>query len=219
MRRAELLRKAVRKAKADIKVSPNNPCPFLRALVQQGLLRDDVEAIGDVTSTIVKVAKTGDGSPNLPSIAIRAIALIANGLGPIAIVQTGLRGLRLDALRNGPLDKKGVGSRILDSHAVVNEAELERLKEFASDKEAADGTTEPGLDNADLTRMMDANFARAEGNRRGIDRKLMDGEWPELLKVMGKPGKKGRYLSIAEIRRLFVERTLPERMMQKLMVS
>jgi hypothetical protein len=206
----------MQKARIDIKVSPNNPCPVLRALVQQELLRDDVASIGDVTSTIMRVANAGEGSPSLSSIAIRAIALIANGLGPVAVVQSGLRGLRLDAIRNGPLDKKGAGSRILDSHAFVNEAELERVKGFASDKQAADGTAEPGLDDADLTRMMDENFARAEGNRRGIDRKLMDGEWPVLLKVMGKDGKDGRYLSFAEVRSLFVDRTLPERMMKKL---
>ena len=206
----------MQKARVDIKVSPNNPCPVLRALVQQELLRDDVASIGDVTSTIMRVANAGEGSPSLSSIAIRAIAFIANGLGPVAVVQSGLRGLRLDAIRNGPLDKKGAGSRILDSHAFVNEAELERVKGFASDKQAADGTAEPGLDDADLTRMMDENFARAEGNRRGIDRKLMDGEWPVLLKVMGKDGKDGRYLSFAEVRSLFVDRTLPERMMKKL---
>ena len=68
------------------------------------------------------------------------------------------------------------------------------------------------MDLADLTRMMDANFARAKGARRLIDRKLMDGEWPVLLKVMGKAGKKGRYLSVLEVRRLFVDRSLPTRM-------
>jgi hypothetical protein len=206
----------MREAKEEIKVSPNNPCPILRALVQQGLLRDDVASIGEVTSTVMRVANAGEGNPSLSSIAIRAIVLIANGLSPGAVLQTGLHGLRLDAIRNGPLDKKGVGSRVLDSQAVVNEAELERLKSFAIDKQAADGTVELGLDDIDLTRMMDENFARAEGNRRWIDRKLMDGEWPVLLQVMGKEGKDGRYLSFAEVRSLFVDRTLPERMLKKL---
>jgi hypothetical protein len=81
---------------------------------------------------------------------------------------------------------------------------------------AADGTVEPGLDAADLKRMMDANFARAEGHRRAIDRALMDGEWPILLKVMGKRGKAGRYLSLADVRTLFVDRAFPARMMSKL---
>ena len=57
-------------------VSVNNPCPFLRALVAQGRLPDDKAPIGVVTKTIVDVAKTGDGVPDLPGAAIRAIALL-----------------------------------------------------------------------------------------------------------------------------------------------
>ncbi len=202
--------------KNDIEVSPNNPCPFLRASVQQGLLNDDVASIGEVTDTVLRVSKAGSESPNLPSLAIRAIALIANGLGPITIAKSAFRGVRLDALRNGPLDKKGAGSRILDTHGLVSETELNRLAQFASDKKAADETLEPGLDAADLTRFMDENFARAEGHRRGIDRKLMNGEWPALLNLMGKEGQDGRYISIAEVRNLFLNRIFPERMMMKL---
>lgn len=197
-------------------VSPNNPCPFLRALVAQGLLADDVVSLGTVTSTIVKVANAGDGQPELPAAAIRAIALVANGLTPLQMARNGFGGLRLNELRNGPLDKKGAGSRILDAKAKVNQKELARLGEFASEKTDANGHTEPGLDLEELERMMDANFERAAGHRRSIDRKLMDGEWPILLKVMGKQGKTGRYLSLKEVGELFVERRLPERMSGRL---
>jgi hypothetical protein len=93
---------------------------------------------------------------------------------------------------------------------------LDRLDAFASDQQDADGQTERGLNIDDLKRMMDANFERAAGRRRRIDRRLMDGEWPILLQVMGKHGKAGRYLSVAEVRNLFVERRLPERMVKKL---
>jgi len=196
-------------------VSPNNPCPFLRALVAQGQLADDVEATGEVARVIVDVASTGDGKPRLPSTAIRAIALIANGLGPLQLARNGLRGVRLDELRNGPLDKKGAGSRILDASARVDEAELARLDEFASEKRDAQGRTERGLDLAELQRMMNANFERAAGHRRMIDRRLMEGEWPILLKVMGKEGPGGRYLSVAKVRDLFIERRLPERMTKR----
>lgn len=197
-------------------VSPNNPCPFLRALVVQGLLADDVVSLGTVTSTIVKVANAGDGQPELPAAAIRAIALVANGLTPLQMARNGFGGLRLDELRNGPLDKKGAGSRILDAKAKVDPKELARLEEFASEKTDADDHTEPGLDLGELQRMMDANFERAAGRRRSIDRKLMDGEWPILLKVMGKQGRTGRYLSLKEVGELFVERRLPERMSSRL---
>ncbi len=200
-------------------VSPNNPCPFLRALVAQGRLADDVEALGDVAKVIVDVASSGDGRPKLPATAIRAIALIANGLGPLQLARTGLRGVRLNELRNGPLDKKGAGSRILDVCARVDEAELARLDEFASDKSDAQGRSERGLDLAELQRMMNANFERAAGRRRMIDRRLMEGEWPVLLKVMGKDGRSGRYLSVAEVRDLFIERRLPQRMSKRLPVN
>ena len=137
--------------KAD--VSPNNPCAFLRALVSQGMLPDDVAGLGEISKTIVKTAKAGDGSPQLPAAAIRR---------------------------------------------------------------DANGRADPGLTLDDLKRMMDANFAHAKGRRRVIDRRLMDGEWPILLKVMGKQGKRGRYLSVKEVRQLFVDRRLPQRMSRRL---
>ena len=198
------------------KVSPNNPCPFLRMLVAQGLLDDRGATIGDATEAIERVAATGEGSPQLPGIAIRLIALLANGLGPGALLGNGLDGVKLDKLRNGPLDKQSAGSRILDARARVRPAELDRLKEFASLKDTTGGGREWGLDAKEITVMMDANYARAEGHRRLIDRQLMNGEWPVLLDVMGKDGKHGRYLSLREIRALFVERRLPVRMMKRL---
>jgi hypothetical protein len=62
--------------------------------------------------------------------------------------------------------------------------------------------------------MMDANFARAAGHRRRLDRRLMNGEWPVLLRVIGKNSGPARYLSLAELRTLFVERRLPDRVRQ-----
>ena len=197
-------------------VSPDNPCPFLRALVAHGLLPDDVVAIKDVTKTIVRVSKTGDGGKALPAVAIRAIALIANGLSPLQLARNAFRGLRLNALRNGPLDKRGAGTRILDHSAEIAPAELDRLDQFGSDKVAEDGSVERGLSASEIVRMMDANFERAKGRRRRVDRSLMNGEWPILLRVLGKQGKSGRCLSVADVRRLSVERQLPERMISRL---
>jgi hypothetical protein len=198
------------------KVSPNNPCPFLRMLVAQGLLDDRVATIGDTTAVIERVAATGDGAPQLPGIAIRLIALLANGIGPAALLDNGLHGVKLNQLRNGPLDKQGAGSRILDKRAQVRPAELERLKDFAAMKAKVGGGRELGLDAEDLDRMMDANIARAGDKRRLVDRQLMNGEWPVLLQVMGKEGMEGRYLSVREVRALFVERRLPARMRARL---
>jgi len=75
---------------------------------------------------------------------------------------------------------------------------------------------ERGLGIQQLRTMMDANFSRAAGKRRRIDRALMNGEWPILLRVMGKTSVDGRYLSMSELRTLFVEQRLPPRITQRL---
>ena len=136
--------------------------------------------------------------------------------GPATLLDNSLNGVKLNHLRKGPFDKQGAGSRILDKRAQVRPEELERLKAYASQKTTAGGGRELGLDAADIERMMDANYARAEGARRVIDRQIMNGEWPVLLDVMGKDGANGRYLSLREIRGLFEERRLPTRMGKRL---
>jgi hypothetical protein len=44
----------------------------------------------------------------------------------------------------------------------------------------------------------------------------MEGEWPILLRVMGKNSTQGRYLSVIELRTLFVSMRLPQRITQRL---
>lgn len=197
-------------------VSPNDPCPVLRALVGEGLLPDGTAPFGEVADGAVRVGEAGDGSPRLPGAAISAIALIANSLGPLDVARNATGGLRLDALRDGPLDKKGAGAGILDANARVVRAELDRLDDFAGDRVDADGRRERGLALDDLRRMMDANFERAAGRQRAIDRGLMDGEWPVLLKVVGQDGPGGRYLALSEVRDLFERLRLPQRMRARL---
>jgi hypothetical protein len=144
------------------------------------------------------------------------IAMIANGLGPVRLARSVREGTQLDALRGGPLDKRGVGSRVLDAAGRIDENELARLDQFAADKVDSSGAVERGLGTDQLRAMMDANFARAVGKRRRIDLALMQGEWPILLRVMGKTSVEGRYLSLAELRGLFVEQRLPPRITQRL---
>lgn len=198
---------------AQLPVSSGNPCPFLRALVASGKLQDGVEPLSNMVSVIGGVAKHGESTPALTAPGIYAIAMVANGIGPLAVLKTNLNGVRLNELRNGPFDKKGVGSRILDAAGMVDAKQLARLQEFASPKITGNGNSEPGLDSADINRFLDANFERAKGKRRLVDRSLMNGEFPVLLKVMGKDSPSGRYLSVAEVEELFVRRRLPERIM------
>lgn len=197
-------------------VSANNPCPFLRALVSTGQLSDDREPLSKVAAVVAATARAGDGHPVLPRQAVFAIASVANGLSPLALFGAQWHGLQLNALRGGPLDKKGVGSGILDARGAIDAKELARLREFAKEKTDGDGMSELGLGLPELRAYMDANFARAAGRRRSVDRTLMVGEWPVLLKVMGKAGPGGRYLSLLEVIDLFKNRRFPERMNKRL---
>jgi hypothetical protein len=183
-------------------VSANNPCPFLRALVAGDFLADHVEPLSVIADTVVAAS-------DLPRAPVYLIAMVANGLGPARVARNIREGARLDALRGGPLDKRGAGSRILDQSGEIDAAELARLDQFAADKTDAAGQIERGLGADELRAMMDANFARAKGRRRPIDRALMNGEWPVLLRVMGKPSPDGPYLGLIELRALFEERRLP----------
>ncbi len=180
------------------------------------MLSDEREPLDKVAAVIVATTSAGDGSPELPSAAIVGIGLVANGLSPLACLENKKRGLRLNALRGGPLDKKGVGSGILDSRGNVDAKELARLRGFAKKKVSKDGSSEPGLALPELRAYMDANFERAAGRRRLIDRTLMIGEWPVLLKVLGKEGTTGRYLSLRDVEELFTKRRLPQRIRERL---
>src|ERR1700682_1790357 len=88
---------------------------------------------------------------------------------------------------------------------------------WTKDRQDPSGGFERGLTIQDITAYMDANFDRAKGARRRIDRQLMNGEWPILLRIIGKGDGEQRYLSVAEVRTLFVERRLPDRVAERLM--
>jgi hypothetical protein len=197
-------------------VSPDNPCPFLRALVAGDFVDGHIVPLPKLTG-IIKAAIAEKGS-KLAGVKTYLAALVANGLSPLRLLRSWWSGAELDALRDGPLDKHGSGSRILDVTAHVSEAELARLAEFGKDRPNPAGGTECGLTAEEITAYMDANFERAEGARRAIDRQLMNAEWPVLLKIMGKGEGAGRYLSVAEVRTLFVERRLPDRIVGRLPV-
>ncbi len=200
----------------QIPVSPNNPCPFLRALVAGGFVDGHIVPLPQLSRAIE--AATGERGLKVKLAGLKAylIALIANGLSPLRLLKSWWSGAELDALRNGPLDKHGVGSRILKTDGQVDEAEIARLAEFGTDCTDPGGGTERGLTSPEITNYMNANFARAKGSRRPIDRLLMNGEWPVLLDILGKGEGDERYLSVAEVRTLFVERLLPERIASRL---
>ncbi|MCA6124302.1 hypothetical protein J6500_20755 [Bradyrhizobium sp. WSM 1704] len=199
-------------------VSPNNPCPFLRALVAGNYVGGHIVPLPELTETIGRAT----GKTGLAGFSARAkiflVAQGANGFGPLSQLRSLLHGAILDELRNGPLDKHGAGSRILDQQAIVHEDEIARLTSYGRDYKAPDGSVERGLSASEIKTFMADNFRRAASEhstswtiRHYYYRLLMLGEWPVLLDIMGKGEGKDRYLSVAEVRTLFVERRFPDR--------
>ena len=199
-------------------VSPNNPCPFLRALVAGDYVGGHIVPLPELTETIGRATGKAGMSGFIARAKIFLVAQGANGFGPFSQLRSLFRGAILDELRNGPLDKHGAGSRILDQHAIVHEDEIARLATFGKDYKAPDGSVERGLSASDIKTFMADNFQRAASEHSTswtilhyYYRVLMLGEWPVLLDIMGKGEGNDRYLSVAEVRTLFVERRFPDR--------
>jgi hypothetical protein len=201
-------------------VSKDNPCPFLRALVAGGYLDGHTVPLSMVGRTIE--AASGERGLKKPLVRIQTflVALIANGLSPARLWRSLRTGAELDHLRNGPLDKHGGGSRILDAEAHVHDDQLDRLVDFSSDFPNPDGGVERGLNAQQIEAFMKSNLARNDNGRRWYHPMLMQGEWPVLLKIMGKGADKGagdrRYLSVDEVHTLFKAREFPKRIVERL---
>ena len=199
------------KPAGQIPVSPNNPCPFLRALVANGYVGGHVVPLSKLSEIVGDASgQTGFGKKKV-RLATWLVAVIANGLGPLRVLKSATSGAVLDELRDGPLDKHGGGSRILDVDAKVHEDEIARLAGFGKDRKDPAGGIERGLTGEEIDTFMKANIKRDGDAARWYYPILMKGEWPVLLKILGKGEGSERYLSVAEVRTLFVERRLPER--------
>ena len=193
-------------------VSPDNPCPFLRALVASGYVGGHIVPLGTLTEDIgLASGKTGVKLIGA-KVAAYGIAMIANG-HPVRSVASGAI---LDELRNGPLDKHGAGSRILGVDANVHLDQIERFASFGQDYTNPDGGTERGLNASQIETFMADNLKRAGNEARWYYPIMMKGEWPILLDILGKGKGDARYLSVAEVRTLFVERQFPDRIVARL---
>ncbi|QDW36568.1 hypothetical protein FFI89_005090 [Bradyrhizobium sp. KBS0727] len=193
-------------------VSPDNPCPFLRALVANGYVGGHIVPLSTISETIELASGEVGASKIKVWLETYGVALMANG-NPLRSLTSGAV---LDALRNGPLDKHGAGSRILDVDAHVHEDEITRLATFGKDRPDGAGGVERGLNTKEIETYMAANLARAGDAARWYYPILMKGEWPVLLRIMGKGDGDDRYLSVAEVRTLFVERRFPARIVARL---
>jgi len=197
-------------------VSPDNPCPFLRALVANGYVGGHIVPLSKLSETI----EFASGEEGLEGTMVKGktymVALIANGLNPLRQLKSATEGAVLDELRNGPLDKHGAGSRILGVDAQVHLDEIDRLATFGKQCNDPSGGTETGLTAKEIDTFMAANMERAGNAARWYYPLLMKGEWPVLLKILGKGEGEARYLSVAEVRTLFVERRFPDRIVARL---
>ena len=200
----------------QLPVSANNPCPFLRALVANGYVGGHVVPLSKLSEMIGAASgETGSKEMNV-RMQTWMVAVIANGLGPLRVLKSATSGAELDELRNGPLDKHGAGSRILDVDAKVHEDEIARLAGFGKDCKDPAGGIERGLTAKEIDTFMAANLKRAGDAAHWYYPMLMKGEWPVLLKILGKGKGEERYLSVDEVRTLFVEKRLPERITTRL---
>src|SRR5215471_19905180 len=114
----------------QIPMSPNNPCPFLRGLVAGGYVGGHIVPLPKLTATIEAATGEKGLKERIAGMEIYLVALIANGLSPLRLFKSWWSGAVLDELRNGPLDKHGAGSRILNVDGRVDESEIERLAGF-----------------------------------------------------------------------------------------
>src|ERR1700733_6047774 len=130
---------------ASIAVSPNNPCPFLRAVVAAGFVDGHTVPLSTLARTIEAASGERGLKKALVGLKTYPVALVANGLSPLRLLRSWWSGAQLDELRDGPLDKRGSGSRILDVAAHVDEAEIERLAGFGKDRPNPSGGIERGL--------------------------------------------------------------------------
>src|SRR5690242_15538719 len=200
----------------QISVSANNPCPFLRALVANGYVDGHVVPLAKLSEMIGAASgETGSAEKDVRR-KTWMVAVIANGLGPLRVLKSATSGAELDELRDGPLDKHGGGSRILDVDAKVHEDEIARLAGFGKDRKDPAGGIERGLTAKEIDTFMKANLKRAGAAAHWYYPKLMKVEWPVLLKIVGKGEGEERDLSVDAVRTLFVEKRLHERITKRL---
>jgi hypothetical protein len=200
----------------QIAVSPNNPCPFLRALVANGYVGGHVVPLSKLAETIELASGEQGLKETMVGLETKMVAMVANGLNPFRLVKSATEGAVLDELRNGPLDKHGAGSRILGVDAEVHLDEIDRLATFGKPCNDPAGGTETGLTAVEIETFMAANLKRAGDAAHWYYPMLMKGEWPVLLNILGKGEGEARYLSVADVRTLFVERNLPDRITARL---
>ncbi len=195
------------------------PCPVLRALTQADKIEKKVQ-MADLSRVIARSfdLQKQDLKEFLFELKVRALIAVGKVPDGIKAVLSTSAPLNLEELPRSPLYKHGVSSQIINQKGEYDPKQFEHLEQFAVHCTGPDGQEEPGLTAEALVKFMDENSKREEKNPnwKPIYRKMMEGEWPKLLELMGIEGKHGRYLSVAELHALFEKQTLPARIMDRL---
>lgn len=189
------------------------PCPLLRALERARHIGEHVPLRPFADLAAAAFGARGANAVRLKA-TLAAIGAMANGVRSIPRNLTG--GFRPHELRQGPLDKRGGGTRILSQRGEFDAAEMERFETFGRPCPKADGSgTELGWRLRELEAYLDANQARGGGGF--IERRvLMQGELPQLLELMGLGEGDARHLLASEVKALYRDQVLPERIEQRI---
>ena len=190
----------------SIEVSPDNPCPFLRGLVGEGFVAGGTVPLNTLSQSIgVRAARPGLGSLG------RGSRLADRHRSPTAppYPKSICSGAQLDALRSGPLDKLGAGSRILGATAWSTRTRSRALRASAGlHRSGLGGASAASTPPKSPTYMRDELQARRQ--RRALvlpdaDEVRMAGPAEDHRQGQGKD----RYLSVADVRTLFEQRNFP----------
>jgi hypothetical protein len=189
------------------------PCPVQRALEKAGHIGENVPLRPFAELVVAAFGADGVAAAQLKA-AICAIGAMANGVR--SIPRNVAAGFRPHELRGGPLDKRGGGTRVLSQAGEFDAAEMERFESFGRPYPTSDGSgTEIGWGLAELKRYLDANQSRGGGGF--IERHvLMEGELPKLLQLMGLGEGEERHLLATEVRALYRDQKLPERIERRI---
>ena len=117
---------------------------------------------------------------------------------------------------NSTMNKPNVGEGLPEIPGV---GELPGIGTIPRLENIGQGGTERGLNAQEVDTYMAANLKRAGSEVKFLYPVMMQGEWPVLLKIFGKGEGAERYLSVAEVRTLFVELRFPDRIVARLNAS
>lgn len=203
----------MRVAKSAGLVARDVPCPFLGALESAKHIGEHVPLRPLADLVVAAFGARGARAAGLEG-ALAIIGAIANGVR--SIPRNVRAGFRPHELRQGPLDKRGGGTRILSQGGAFEAAEMERFEGFGRPYPSGEGNgIELGWGRRELQTYLDANQERGGGGfvQRRV---LMQGELPQLLDLMGRGEGQERHLVASEVKALYRDQVLPERIEQRI---